>query len=192
MGPEFVEYRVIVPVSEVQGFEKALRRFPQLQIVSNEYPQVVTWPQELSQLKYMIDGAKRAVNEGNNVAIRAFEEIMNEANELTATLRKKSWDSDSFVKGTLLLFDTSYDEYAKFAFRPVGPRRGGVPTYKRLSGLTPREIRVLIQLGGLNGTRSDLPQIGNNEGLAYPWKAFSSAKTHLFWYISHPPSDTSQ
>lgn len=187
MTGEFVERRVRMKPEDVQGFDAAMRQFPQYTVIKEEeVKRDPEWDRELAELKGKIDEVKNAFDIKNSVCLKGFA-LLRQDVVRTAKIRgvERHITVDDMACAVIGLFDKSFVEHLKFSQRPISApyRINRTETnikYRTIPGiLNPREIRLLIKGHRLSGQDTNLETPADNEGLREPEAALARANYHL-------------
>lgn len=211
MSNERRSYVVSVPAGQAEAFVLTIGRFPSLEIqelktgkdlLSNtesgeeiiERSVIIDtemdWEEELNLLKAYVEKVRVNMDIGNPIVDAGFRSLRSEVIDTISTLdmryssgRDRSFRA--FAKDTIDLFGNSVEQYARFSTRPSIKNRLKVIKYKRSGdSLTPREIRVLIGMYGLDGKKPiDMQSLSDREGLQTISGARDTAHARLIWCL---------
>ncbi len=142
------------------------------------------WQEELATLKTLIDDSKEAYSDGNQTSRTGFINIFARIQKMGGrySLIPHFSNLDELVQATWENFDRSYNLYSALDDRPSFPEKTGLRRFPNT--LTPREIRLLVRLNGLHGSKFPLAQVAKSEGInaSTASLAATAAKFNLYWH----------
>lgn len=192
IGPEsYVDYSIRVKVESQGVFETHLALGPEHEILESRHFQYEeSWQRELIELKDLIQAAKDALSQKNQVALRGFYQIAKIEFDYFKHKKMSFENFEEFIGETIGIFSSAHEAYSTKERRPAYNlgKSDRTFSYHRLDkNLNPREVRLLINGFGLNGTKLTLDELGKSEGLVSTKSntnvaaTLTSALNHLVW-----------
>jgi len=146
----------------------------------------ISWEEELSDLRKLIDEARDAYERQDPTSLQGFRQILGGAKRFSQT---EGMTVDEFAKWTLGEFANYYLLYSALPERPLDPRFSGrkrqaAKVYRRINkSLTPREVRLIIKGRGLNGNIMPKEDLAISEGLKVSTQALDYGIGKLGWNL---------